>query len=200
MTSNHTRQCITVNCNDYNRLVIIGWSAHSHENMFCYCWVLKRLFIQNLLSSKNFDDSRSTVSEDFQDSRPPSAINLNRQIMTTRKAAWLLVKNILIHSKKGKVELASHRKWKKYWVTLKGVELVFYHANEHTVTTDDLDEASYRLGIDCCIAQPVPEYARLENVFSLSTKHGNAYYFQVKSFWFLTFNIFQSSVTFLYPL
>lgn len=125
------------------------------------------------------DDSQSGVSEDFQDTRPPSAIVYNRQIMTTRKAAWLIVKNVLIHSKKGKVEVASHRKWKKYWVALKGIEMLFYHADEKTVTTDDLDEPSYRLDVDCSIVQAVPEYTRLENVFSLSSKHGNAYYLQV---------------------
>lgn len=127
------------------------------------------------------DDSQSGVSEDFQDTRPPSAIVYNRQIMTTRKAAWLIVKNVLIHSKKGKVEVASHRKWKKYWVALKGIEMLFYHADEKTVTTDDLDEPSYRLDVDCSIVQAVPEYTRLENVFSLSSKHGNAYYLQATS-------------------
>ena len=90
--------------------------------------------------------------------------------MTTRKAAWLLVKNILIHSKKGKLELASHRKWKKYWVALKGVELVFYHADEKTMTTDDLDEASYQLDVDCCIVQSVPEYAHLEKCIQFKYK------------------------------
>ena len=132
-----------------------------------------------VIPPSNFgDDSRSRVSEDFLDSRPPSAINLNRQIMTTRKTGWLVVKNILIHSKKGKLELASSRKWRKYWVALKGTELMFYHADEKTVTNDDLDEPSHQLDVDNCIAQAVPEYPRLENVFSLSTKHGNAYYLQ----------------------
>lgn len=127
----------------------------------------------------NFDDSLSGVSEDFQDTRPPSAINMNRQIMSTRKAAWLLVKNVLIHSKKGKLELATSRKWKKYWVALKGLEMLFYQADEKSVTTDDMDDPSFQLDVDACLVQAVPEYTRLENVFSLSTKSGNAYYLQV---------------------
>lgn len=111
--------------------------------------------------------------------RPASAVAMNRAIMTTRKAAWLLVKNILNHTKKGKLELAPNRRWKQYWVALKGVELLFYNADEKTVTTDDLDEPVFELDVDGCIVQAVPEHARLENVFSLSSKNGNAYYLQV---------------------
>ena len=127
----------------------------------------------------NFDDSLSGVSEDFQDARPPSAINMNRQIMTTRKAAWLLVKNVLIHSKKGKLELATGRKWRKYWVALKGVEMLFFLADDKSVMAEDMGAPSFELDVDACLVQGVPEYTRLENVFSLSTKHGSAYYLQV---------------------
>jgi len=126
------------------------------------------------------DDSLSGVSEDFQDSRPPSAVNLTRQMMTTRKAAWLLVKTILVPSKKGRLELSSQRKWRKYWVALKGIELLFYQVDEKSVvSTEDMDEPHFQLDVDSCIVQNVPEYTRLENVFSICTKHGNAYYLQV---------------------
>ena len=91
-----------------------------------------------------------------------------------------MIKNVLIHSKKGKLEQAHNRKWKKYWTALKGIELLFYHCDEKTVTQQDLDEPSHRLDIDRCIVQAVPEHAKLENVFSLSSKHGNAYYLQVR--------------------
>lgn len=37
-----------------------------------------------------------------------------------RKAGRLNVKNLLVHKKNKKVELAARRKWKSYWVSLKG--------------------------------------------------------------------------------
>lgn len=39
---------------------------------------------------------------------------------TVRKAGALAVKNFLVHKKNKKVELATKRKWKHYWVSLKG--------------------------------------------------------------------------------
>lgn len=40
---------------------------------------------------------------------------------TVRKAGALALKNFLVHKKNKKVELATRRKWKHYWVSLKGV-------------------------------------------------------------------------------
>lgn len=40
---------------------------------------------------------------------------------TVRKAGALAVKNFLVHKKNKKVEPATRRKWKHYWVSLKGV-------------------------------------------------------------------------------
>uniref|UniRef100_A0A7M5X061 Uncharacterized protein n=2 Tax=Clytia hemisphaerica TaxID=252671 RepID=A0A7M5X061_9CNID len=127
------------------------------------------------------DDSLSGISEDFQDTRPPSVVNLTRQMMSTRKAAWLLVKCLLQHSKKGRLEMSNHRKWRKYWVALKGVELLFFQADEKTVTTEDMNEPTFQLDVDSSLVQAVPEYTRLENVFSICTKQGNAYYLQATS-------------------
>lgn len=134
----------------------------------------------------SLDDSLSAVSEDFHDTRPPSVVNLTRQMMTTRKAAWLLVKPLLSLSKKkkGRLEVVTggggSNKWRKYWVTLKGMELLFHQVDEKTVTTtEDMEEPTFQLDVDDCLVQTVPEYTRLENVFSISTKSGNAYYLQV---------------------
>ena len=44
---------------------------------------------------------------------------------TVRKAGALAVKNFLVHKKNKKVEPATKRKWKHYWVSLKGV-ISFY--------------------------------------------------------------------------
>lgn len=75
--------------------------------------------------------------------------------------------------------MSNHRKWRKYWVALKGVELLFFQADEKTVTTEDMNEPTFQLDVDSCLVQAVPEYTRLENVFSICTKQGNAYYLQV---------------------
>ena len=138
---------------------------------------------QFLPKGNSLDDSLSGFSEDFQDTRPPSVVNLTRQMMSTRKAAWLLVKPLLGPSKKGRLEVTTgggNRKWRKHWVTLKGMELLFHHADEKTVTTDDMNEPTFQLDVDDCLVQTVPEYTRLENVFSICTKYGHAYYLQVQ--------------------
>lgn len=44
---------------------------------------------------------------------------------TVRKAGTLAVKNFLVHKKNKKVEPAARRKWKQYWVSLKGVAQIF---------------------------------------------------------------------------
>lgn len=45
---------------------------------------------------------------------------------TVRKAGALAVKNFLVHKKNKKVEPATKRKWKQYWVSLKGVALILF--------------------------------------------------------------------------
>ena len=42
---------------------------------------------------------------------------------TVRKAGRLAVKNFLVHKKNKKVESATRRKWKSYWVCLKGGDM-----------------------------------------------------------------------------
>jgi len=46
---------------------------------------------------------------------------------------WLSVKSWLVH-KKHKVVLASRRRWKIYWVTLRGTRLLFYVAADQPCT------------------------------------------------------------------
>ena len=45
--------------------------------------------------------------------------------LATRKAGWLNIKNWLVNSR-GKLEQASKRTWKKYWVALKGSNLCLF--------------------------------------------------------------------------
>ena len=49
---------------------------------------------------------------------------------------WLSVKNWLVHHKK-KIEPASKRSWKNYWVCLKGTMLLFYTCEENEAVRED---------------------------------------------------------------
>ena len=112
--------------------------------------------------------------------KPQSGIAQSRQGGATRKAGWLSVKHVLVRVKTSKVEQASDRKWRKCWVSLKSGALNFYFCNEKTVSPQDLDEPNFSLEIDGCVAQAVPEHAKLDHVFSVSSRLGEGYFFQVK--------------------
>lgn len=61
-------------------------------------------------------DENSTMSSTYQ-SDPVLGIAQGM----VRKAGRLAVKNFLVHKKSKKVESATRRKWKSYWVSLKGL-------------------------------------------------------------------------------
>ena len=98
-----------------------------------------------------------------------------------RRSGWLSMKHILIRGRNGRVEQASHRKWKNYWVILKDNELNFYHCDEKDMASLDMNCPSVVVSLEGCLAQAIPEHVKLENVFGLSTKLGGAFYFQVRS-------------------
>lgn len=60
-------------------------------------------------------DEHSTLSSAYQSDPLLGAVQ-----GTVRKAGRLAVKNFLVHKKSKKVESAARRKWKTYWVSLKG--------------------------------------------------------------------------------
>ena len=127
----------------------------------------------------SFHDDADLNSSCGTDLKPQSGIAQSRQGGATRKAGWLTVKHVLVRLKSSKVDLASDRKWRKCWVSLRSGALNFYFCNEKTVSPQDLDEPSFSLEIDGCIAQAVPEHAKLDHVFSVSSRLGEAYFFQV---------------------
>lgn len=79
------------------------------------------------------DDELATQSSSCGDtsnkeekSSEPKTSEQNLDIFQSiRKAGWLNFKNWLVNSR-GKLELASKRSWKKYWVTLRNTTLYFY--------------------------------------------------------------------------
>ena len=89
------------------------------------------------------------------------------------------MKHLLIRGRGGRVEQASNRKWKNYWVILKDEELNLCQCDEKDAGAIDIRSPSVGVKIGGCLVQAIPEHVKLENVFGLSTKHGDAYYFQV---------------------
>lgn len=146
------------------------------------------------MADLNVNNSAVEINASFQDDadlnsncgtdvdlKPKSGIAQSRQGGATRKAGWLSVKHVLVRLKSSKVELASDRKWRKCWVSLKNGALNFFFCNEKTVSPQDLDEPNFSLEIDGCIAQAVPEHAKLDHVFSVSSRLGEAYFFQASN-------------------
>lgn len=64
------------------------------------------------------EQSSGTLSSAY-----PSDVLIGCAQGTVRKAGALAVKNFLVHKKNKKVEPATKRKWKHYWISLKGATL-----------------------------------------------------------------------------
>ncbi|XP_030905628.2 rho guanine nucleotide exchange factor TIAM2 isoform X2 [Melopsittacus undulatus] len=97
-----------------------------------------------------------------------------------RRAGWLFFKPLVTLQKEKKLELVTRRKWKQYWVTLKGCTLLFYE----TYGRNSLEQNSlprYALFAEDSIVQSVPEHPKKENVFCLSNSFGDVYLFQATS-------------------
>ncbi|XP_062912079.1 rho guanine nucleotide exchange factor TIAM2-like isoform X1 [Mobula hypostoma] len=97
-----------------------------------------------------------------------------------RKAGWLSFKPLVTHQKERKLELAPRRKWRQYWVSLKGCTLLFYEANGKNFM-EQSSVPRYALFAEDSIVQPVPEHPKKENVFCLSNAFGDVVLFQATS-------------------
>ncbi|XP_071956692.1 protein still life, isoforms C/SIF type 2-like isoform X2 [Antedon mediterranea] len=100
----------------------------------------------------------------------------SRQRGATRKAGWLSVKSLLVCRKK-KVEKAPKKRWKDYWVCLKGTLLLFFVCDEKTAP-DENSEPRHIIVVENGIAQAVPEHPKKDNILCLSTAFGDAYLLQ----------------------
>ncbi|CAK6446496.1 unnamed protein product [Pipistrellus nathusii] len=97
-----------------------------------------------------------------------------------RKAGWLFFKPLVTLQKEKKLELVARRRWKQYWVTLKGCTLLFYE----TYGKNCLDQSGAprcALFAEDSVVQAVPEHPKKENVFCLSNAFGDVYLFQATS-------------------
>ncbi|KAM4633669.1 rho guanine nucleotide exchange factor TIAM2 [Polymixia lowei] len=97
-----------------------------------------------------------------------------------RRAGWLSFKALLTVNKDKKLELVARRKWRQYWVTLKGCTLLFYETYGKSGAEQDLSPR-YALLAEDSIVQAVPEHPKKENVFCLSNSYGDVFLLQAAS-------------------
>uniref|UniRef100_A0AAQ4P7Q3 TIAM Rac1 associated GEF 1 n=1 Tax=Gasterosteus aculeatus aculeatus TaxID=481459 RepID=A0AAQ4P7Q3_GASAC len=107
----------------------------------------------------------------------PSDIPIGCAQGIVRKAGALAVKNFLVHKKNKKVEPATKRKWKHYWVSLKGCTLFLYESDGRS-GIDHNSVPKHALWVENSIVQAVPEHPKKDFVFCLSNSVGDAFLFQ----------------------
>ncbi|XFF73817.1 hypothetical protein AB1E18_000036 [Capra hircus] len=126
-------------------------------------------------SAHSDEQSSGTLSSPGQ-----SDILLTAARGTVRKAGALAVKNFLVHKKNKKVESATRRKWKHYWVSLKGCTLFFYEGDGRS-GIDHNSVPKHAVWVENSIVQAVPEHPKKDFVFCLSNSLGDAFLFQTTS-------------------
>ncbi|XP_041463268.1 T-lymphoma invasion and metastasis-inducing protein 2-like isoform X2 [Lytechinus variegatus] len=128
-------------------------------------------------------DEDDHVEEEEEESQSLSSLHSQtscyQQGGATRKAGWLNVKSMLVQRKR-KLERATKRSWKEYWVCLKGTMLLFYTCSEKTAP-DENSEPRHILVVEDGLAQAVPEHPKRDNIFCLSTAFGDAYLLQANN-------------------
>uniref|UniRef100_A0A8L0DW37 TIAM Rac1 associated GEF 2 n=1 Tax=Oncorhynchus mykiss TaxID=8022 RepID=A0A8L0DW37_ONCMY len=95
-----------------------------------------------------------------------------------RRAGWLSIKPLLTLHKDRKLELVARRKWRQYWVTLKGCTLLFYETYGKSSCPEQELSPCYTLLAEDSIVQAIPEHPKKENVFCLSNGYGDVYLLQ----------------------
>ncbi|XP_026508044.1 T-lymphoma invasion and metastasis-inducing protein 1-like isoform X1 [Terrapene carolina triunguis] len=135
-------------------------------------------------NSENLEEAGSTLSDEQSSgtlsSPGQSDILLTAGQGTVRKAGALAVKNFLVHKKNKKVESATRRKWKHYWVSLKGCTLFFYESDGRS-GIDHNSIPKHAVWVENSIVQAVPEHPKKDFVFCLSNSLGDAFLFQTSS-------------------
>nr|XP_033805419.1 T-lymphoma invasion and metastasis-inducing protein 1 isoform X2 [Geotrypetes seraphini] len=135
-------------------------------------------------SRENLEEGSCTLSDEQSSgtlsSPAQSDILLSAAQGTVRKAGTLAIKNFLVHKKNKKVESATRRKWKQYWVSLKGCTLFFYESDGRS-GIDNGSIPKHAVWVENSIVQAVPEHPKKDFVFCLSNSLGDAFLFQTFS-------------------
>ncbi|XP_044278269.1 rho guanine nucleotide exchange factor TIAM2 isoform X2 [Varanus komodoensis] len=137
---------------------------------------LSRTNIENTDTSTETEDSSSESLSSLEQ----LDLLYEKEQGVVRKAGWLFFKPLVTLQKEKKLELVTRRKWKHYWVTLKGCTLLFYE----TYGRNSMEQNSsprYALFAEDSIVQSCPEHPKKENVFCLSNSFGDVYLFQATS-------------------
>lgn len=134
-------------------------------------------------------------------------VPLEKEQGVVRRAGWLSFKALLAVSRDRKLEPVARRRWRHFWVTLKGTPdplgqappcgwwivgnkspcvasgctLLFYETYRKKASGEQELSPRYALLADDSIVQAVPEHPRREHVFCLSNAHGDVYLFQVRA-------------------
>ncbi|XP_073441817.1 rho guanine nucleotide exchange factor TIAM2 isoform X2 [Dendrobates tinctorius] len=137
---------------------------------------LEKTNVEETATSTGTDDS----SNDSLSSLEQLDLLFEKEQGVVRKAGWLFFKPLITLQKEKKLELVNRRKWKQYWVTLKGCTLMFYETYEGN-STEQSTSPRYALFAEDSIVQSVPEHPKKENVFCLSNSFGDVYLFQATS-------------------
>ncbi|KAJ8008875.1 hypothetical protein DPEC_G00082980 [Dallia pectoralis] len=98
-----------------------------------------------------------------------------------RRAGWLSFKPLLTVHKDRRLELVARRKWRQYWVTLKGCTLLLYETHGTSSCAEQEMSPRYALLAKDSVVQAVPEHPKKENVFCLSNAYGDVYLLQAAS-------------------
>ncbi|XP_067896631.1 rho guanine nucleotide exchange factor TIAM1-like isoform X2 [Heterodontus francisci] len=137
----------------------------------------------NVVNTENPEEAESALSDEQSSgtlSSPGQSDSQTTEQGTVRKAGSLAVKNFLVHKKNKKVELATRRKWKYYWVSLKGCTLFLYDGDGRS-GVDQNSVPKHMVWIENSIVQAVPEHPKKDYVFCLSNSLGDAFLFQTCS-------------------
>ncbi|KAM9840324.1 rho guanine nucleotide exchange factor TIAM2-like, partial [Aulostomus maculatus] len=105
-------------------------------------------------------------------------IMMEKEQGVVRRVGRLSFKPLMTVNKDRKLELVARRRWRHYWVTLKGCSLLFYETYVKNGGAEHKLSPRYALMADDSIVQGVPEHPRREHVFCLSNAYGDVYLFQ----------------------
>ncbi|XP_077971475.1 uncharacterized protein LOC120345627 isoform X2 [Styela clava] len=136
--------------------------------------------ISTTYDTNSFDDDSSTSfsgSQEYVLSEDAQEILSNDG--TIKKTGWLITKHLLIQ-KRGKLEKPGRRKWRKYWVNLKGDRLLFYVITDGSMP-EDTDLPVLTLSVGGALVQPVPEHVTRDNVMCISCADGSTYLLQANT-------------------
>ncbi|KAF7231106.1 rho guanine nucleotide exchange factor TIAM2 [Nothobranchius furzeri] len=148
-----------------------------------------RNFMQELETGRSSVADRTDPSEGEEDDDEEEEVDegggdlevlLEKEQGVVRRAGWLSFKPLISISRDQKLELVARRRWRRFWVTLKGCSLLFYETFGRS-GADQERSPRYALLADDGIVQAVPEHPRREHVFCLSNMYGDVYLFQATS-------------------